>query len=98
MSTFRIVYFNILGIKSKEVGDVTLHFVKSKIVYDYNYKVKGVISNRKEKCYRWMATVIEEDGFGKMLVDDSRSKNKFIITMNGKLQPGEEKAGDDFLK
>lgn len=86
----------IRSIKTKEVGDVTVHFVKAKIIYDYNPKFNGVVT--KEKFYRWMALVVEEDGFGTMLAVQQKSKERMSITFSGKLMPGSYETGESIIK
>ena len=86
----------IKSINSREVGDVTLHFVKARAIYNYNPKIAGVV--KKEKFYRWMNLVIEEDGFGKMLTDPIKSKEVITISFDGVLMPGAYDNGEDFIR
>ncbi|KKQ53050.1 MAG: hypothetical protein US70_C0006G0020 [Parcubacteria group bacterium GW2011_GWD2_38_11] len=94
---FKIDTLVIKSVKSKEVGDVTYHFVKAKIVYNYNPKVGAV-----DKCYRWMALTIEEDGFGNMLVDPPKSKEIVSVGLtekeSKKIFPDKFENGENLIK
>jgi hypothetical protein len=96
----KITSLEIKSIKTREVGDMTLHFVKARVVFDYNPKTNGII--HKEKLYRWMALVIEEDGFGKMLVNPAKSKEVMTLSIDGesakKLFPDSFIAGENLIK
>ncbi|MDD5396963.1 MAG: hypothetical protein PHW24_02780 [Candidatus Moranbacteria bacterium] len=89
----------IKSVKTKDSGGVVYHFVKVKAVYDYVTKSR---QEGKEKCFRWMALTIEEDGFGNMLVDLEKSKEVLVIGINEKdakdMYPEKFIAGENLLR
>lgn len=61
--------------KVKDTGGVTLHFVRAKIVYFFEENSGATKFNHT--FFRYMALTIEEDGFGEMKVDVSKSKEVY---------------------
>lgn len=72
---YKITSLEVKNIKTKDINGEKKHFVKCKMAYTLTSK-----SHKDDKIdyIRYMALVVEENGFGDLIVDLSQSKEVFV--------------------